>query len=314
MIESNSIDAIITDHLYLIEKSHKGGNRNFTSEYECFNYEVSDFEEKIRVLKPGGFMIEFIPEENADNYNYLFNMKEMAKQVGFEYYSKVPWNKGIKHNVGRKQKMTEDILFMSKGKARSLRRDVKKDKQDPTKEHFMSGTNGMLPAEFEHKAPIKNERIHQAEKPVELIEELIEFVTKENETILDQFGGSLNTGKAALNKSRNAIVIESDYEMFMRNYSIMIEDYPNVNFIDCIENIKSVNDIFKAWNKCVEEDCEYAGLYYTEVKDEDTVVFCNKRDGNSFESDSKDALKYIQSSLDNFNELDRINIAHDHEL
>ena len=54
MLEEESIDCIITDHPWLDSLSNRGGNRSF-SDYECFRYELEDFKEKARVLKPGCF-------------------------------------------------------------------------------------------------------------------------------------------------------------------------------------------------------------------------------------------------------------------
>lgn len=88
------------------------------------------YERKSILLKPGSFCVEFLPEENGDNYRYLYKIKEMAHKAGLEYYCKVPWQKqGFVANTGRKSKDTEDICFFTKGKARALRPDAKKDKQ-----------------------------------------------------------------------------------------------------------------------------------------------------------------------------------------
>lgn len=214
-IPDNSIDAIITDHPYLDEKSHKGGNRNFTDTYDCFQYTEEDFKEKNRVMKKGCFLVEFIPEENANNFEYLYQLKKMAIKQGFQYYAKVPWVKeGFVANTGRKSTNVEEVMIFSKGKARELRIDAKKNKAEPGIEHFMSGTNGMLPTAFEVNPVPKNERIHQAEKPVMLLEQIIDFVSKEGEVILDQFAGSGVLGEAALNKGRNSILIEKDEKKF----------------------------------------------------------------------------------------------------
>ena len=108
-------DAIITDHPYRLDNALKGGNRDFAS-YELFQYASRDFDEKIRVLKSGCFLAEFIPEESAMNYEYLYRLKEMAMSAGFLYYAKVPWKKGLfVANTGRKSGNTEDILIFSKG-------------------------------------------------------------------------------------------------------------------------------------------------------------------------------------------------------
>ncbi|WP_373266154.1 DNA methyltransferase [Hungatella hathewayi] len=73
---------------------------------------------------------------------------------------------------------------------------------------FMSGTAKMLPTEFNHQYVPRKERIHQAEIPVTLIENILNYVTVENELVLDQFAGSGSVGVAALNKGRNCILKE----------------------------------------------------------------------------------------------------------
>lgn len=295
-IEDNSIDAIITDHPYDIKKSHKGGNRQLVN-YDAFQYTVDDFREKYRVLKPGGFMVEMLPERNADNIEYINRVLDLAqtcnnvivpekvngnmdsavlevtqyykydrvdksktkldippeikqvmtvkKQPSFEFYAVVPWEKGdFVINQGRKSKNTEDIYFFTKGKARNLKLDNKKNlalakknnielkktnskyvekvlKENGIEPQYMSGTAEMLPISFNHQPPSKKDKIHKAEKPISLFEDIIKYVTFEDETILDQFGGSGNSGKAALNTGRNSIVIEQDdmiYEKMVSSY------------------------------------------------------------------------------------------------
>ena len=209
-IPDNSVDALITDHPYRLTASLKGGNRNF-ADYDLFQYTEQDFNEKLRVLKPGHFLVEFLPEENGDNYEYLYRVKDLARKAGFEYYAKVPWKKGdFVANTGRKSKNTEDICFFSKGRARDLRPDAKKDKAEPGVEHFMSGAAGMLPTVFDVVPTSKKDKIHQAEKPVELLRQILRFVTKEDEIALDQFAGSGVLGEAALLEHRDSILIEKD--------------------------------------------------------------------------------------------------------
>ena len=62
----------------------------------------------------------------------------------------------------------------------------------------------------------KKKQIHQAEKPVELFEQILEYITLPNELVLDQFTGSANIGKACLNKNRNALLIEADSETYQK--------------------------------------------------------------------------------------------------
>lgn len=322
MFADNSFDALICDHPYKLDTSLKGGNRNF-AKYESFLYEQRDFDEKSRVLKPGCFLVEFLPEENAENFQYIYRIKEMAQTAGLEYYATVPWKKGdFVANTGRKAKNTEQVVLFTKGKARSLKIDMKKvgkeienpvlvsyqnyepdvgaDGNEPLdyslyedgisvdlhlivssgnkkrvldelqrawenwfssdyensilqgafnsdfdiydipiedylcewlvasdipfldvdseefikKGFYMSGTKGMLPTVFDVEPVSKADRIHQAEKPVELLEKIIGFITLPNEKILDQYMGSGVTGEAALKMKRDSVLIEKNKETF----------------------------------------------------------------------------------------------------
>ena len=250
MIRDNSIDAIICDHPYKLSESHKGGNRNL-ADYDTFRYTEEDFKEKYRVLKEGGFLVEMLPERNEKNMKYISDILRMAEEFNdnpknrFHFYAVVPWKKGdFVINQGRKSKNTEDIYFFTKGKARNLRLDNKKNLA-LAKEHnihlektdsnyvadelikngigvcYMSGTNGMLPTVFDYQSPSKKERIHQAEKPVDLYSDIINYITEENELVLDPYGGSGNAGKAALKNNRDCIVIEKDEKTFHK----MIESF-----------------------------------------------------------------------------------------
>ncbi len=209
MFDDESVDVLINDHPWLDPLSHAGGSRKFDNTYSTFRYELDDFKEKARVLKTGGFCIEFLPAENSSNWKYLFSIKDMAEKCGLSYYSKVTWIKGtFVSNTGRKSKNSEDVLILCKGpKARKLRLDKKKMKQSG-EVSYMSGTSQMLPTMFNvQTVPIKD-RVHQAEKPVELYKQLIEMVSKPGEIILDQFAGSGNLGVAALQTNRFACLIE----------------------------------------------------------------------------------------------------------
>ena len=73
------------------------------------------------------------------------------------------------------------------------------------------------------------DKIIEAEKPVELIEEIIEYISKPYETLLDQFAGSGNFVIACNNKNRNSIAIEKDDSMFNKMKD-NIEKNLNVEF------------------------------------------------------------------------------------
>lgn len=93
MLKDNSIDCILTDHPWLDTKSNKGGTRAFAV-YDCFRYTLEDFKEKARVLKSGCFLVEVLPAENENNYEYLYQIKQMAKEAGFFIIQKLLGKRG----------------------------------------------------------------------------------------------------------------------------------------------------------------------------------------------------------------------------
>lgn len=244
-IPNDSIDAIITDHPYDLD-TNKGGNRNF-AKYNCFQYTIEDFKEKFRVLKEGAFLVEFLPEESGKNWEYLTQVKMLAKKAGFQYYTKVPWKKGTKvNNTGRKASNCEDILFFTKGKPRKLRIDTQRNigllkkegihfkksassheikeilKANNLEVRYMVGPKKMLPTVFDYQPP--KTKIHQSQKPVELIKNIISLITDTGEWILDQFGGSLVTASASILTGRNSIVYELDEDMFNMGMNMLSQE------------------------------------------------------------------------------------------
>ena len=251
-IKDKSIDGIITDHPYDLQKALTGGNRKF-AKYELFRYESKDFKEKQRVLKDGAFLVEFIPEESEVNFEYLYEIKKMAQDNGFKYFAKVAWKKGnFTANTGRKSKNVEDVMIFSNGEPRNLKLDAKKNLEIAKNNGldikgkssyeirdmlqaknidvcYMKGTNGMLPTAFDYQPKNSKDKIIEAEKPIGLIEEIIEYISKPYEVLLDQYAGSGNFVIACHNKNRNSIAIEKNTEMFEKMKS-NIEKNLNVKF------------------------------------------------------------------------------------
>ena len=199
-IEDNSIDCIITDHPWDDKKFfNKPKNNKPFADYDTFLYQQSDFDAKARALKDGAYLVEFLPVENAKNYEYIFNVKQMAKKAGLNYYTSCIWRNAPEGtiNTGKTTKGVQNIVIFSKGKPRKLSRPGINAYQ----------TREILNYEIEMLIKPK-EKHHQAEKPIELYEYLIRNLTEEQDVCLDQFGGSCNMLKAANNLNRFAIVYE----------------------------------------------------------------------------------------------------------
>lgn len=201
-IEDNSIDAIITDHPWEDKKAHKSGNQKNFADYSTFKYTLDDFKAKARVLKDGAYLAEFLPVESATNYEYLYEIKKMAKEVGLNYYAKITWRKAPEGTInnGRTTKGVEDICIFYKGK-KPRRINDKKTLPYFTRK-MLSYTINRPPAD---KGKKKN---HQAEKPLAIYEYLIEMLTDEYDVCLDQFGGACNLIKGAINRNRFGIAYE----------------------------------------------------------------------------------------------------------
>ena len=146
-----------------------------------------------------------MPEESSGNWKYLYRVKHLATQVGFEYYAKVPWKKGtFVSNTGRKSHNTEDVILFTKGKPIAWRKDA-----SYASNVYMSGIR-MLPTHFNVQPPQGELRIQKSEKPVKLLKDILEYVVPEGGVVLDQFAGSASTAKACEELGLNCICIECD--------------------------------------------------------------------------------------------------------
>ena len=195
-IEDESIDAIITDSPYTALNYLIGiyGTTRKRHQRRKWTFETKDIDEEMltelmRVLKPGGHFFSFMPSDSK--YTYAINQKFMdaAIKTGFEFNKKFIWNKMIIAMGFNGRNKYEQIAFFSKGKR--------------TKPYDLS-----IPDLISVKRIPPKQRLHEVEKPVELIEALVKFCSKEGDVILDPFAGSLPTAKACLNLKRNCICIE----------------------------------------------------------------------------------------------------------
>jgi len=199
-IESNSIDAIITDSPYTsLDKYYKVGTTRKRNLQKSVGFKTKDIDkillkEFYRVLKVGGHFFSFLPADakgtKHKNDYFIFTSEE----VGFIFNKRFIWDKkciGMGYNGRSKY---EQIIFLSKEK-RTMPRDRS------------------IPDLLSHKRISPSKRIHVAQKPNELIKDLIKFCSNENDVIFDPFAGSLVLAEECLKNKRNNISIEIDKEM-----------------------------------------------------------------------------------------------------
>ncbi len=186
----NSIDAIVTDPPYGI--GYHGTRRkdkarrfkriaNDTAPYVWWLHEAA------RVLKPRGALLCFTRYDTEEAFRFAMRL------AGLEPKTQIIWDKVI-HGVGDCRGdfglRHENVIFAVKGR-------------------FL----------FPHKRPVSVLRMqrlsskrltHPNEKPVELLQQLIEAVTRPGELVLDPFLGSGTTAVAAKALGRRYIGIELD--------------------------------------------------------------------------------------------------------
>ena len=143
------------------------------------------------------------------------------------------WNKRKAGNIflakSQPMKIHEIITIFNSNKDSYKPQLVKRDKIKKSKNYgtgeSMGGTGKKEEKTYiyTHKNPIsiidisnanQKGKIHPTQKPIELMEYLINTYTNENDTVLDFTMGSGTTGVACVNLNRNFIGIELDEEYF----------------------------------------------------------------------------------------------------
>lgn len=144
--------------------------------------------ELYRIMKPGTHTYIMI---NARN---LKDLQTEAEKVGFKFQNLLVWDKGNAVVNRYYLNAFELILMLRKGPAKNINE---------------MGTSNLL------RVPnIIGNKEHPTEKPVGLMEVLINNSSKEGDTVIDPFMGVGATGVACKNLNRNFIGIEIDKKYF----------------------------------------------------------------------------------------------------
>ena len=200
-IPDNSIDLIVTDPPY---RTIKGGHNTpkwiagygnsvlYKNDGKIFEYnDIKHYDwlkESYRILKDDSHIYIMT------NLLNLFDLKEIAEKVGFKLHNLLVWEKNNCNANRWYMKNCEYILFMRKGKSKSINNASSK-----TVHKFNN---------------ITGNKKHPTEKPVELMKMYIENSSKKNDIVLDPFMGSGSTGVACINTNRNFIGIELSEEYY----------------------------------------------------------------------------------------------------
>ena len=196
-IPSESIDLIVSDVPYRVisggRPKQKGQPSGILKKNDGKIFTNND-------IKPSEYMAELYRVLKKGTHCYIFinfiNLQEMmleAEKVGFKLHTLLVWEKNNKTPSRWYMKNQEYILFMRKGKAKPVKN---------------TGVGHIL------KCNNVRNKTHPCEKPVDLLELLIENSSDEGNTVLDCFMGTGSTGVACANTNRKFIGIEIDDNYF----------------------------------------------------------------------------------------------------
>ncbi len=189
-IPNNSVDLIIADPPYGI---------NFQSNFRKDRFDKLQNDDVVledwlseahRVLKDGGAIYTFT---RWDVYPQWYSAIEEL----FKIKNCVIWHKrggGLGDLKGAYIFNHEFLIFATKGR------------------HILNGKRCSDVWEIQKDAPSKYQ--HPTQKPIELMQKIIEKSSNVGDTILDPFMGSGSTGIACVNTGRNFIGIELDDKYF----------------------------------------------------------------------------------------------------
>ena len=198
--EDESFDAIITDPPYsALDHQMQTGSTRPRNLKKGWDFETNDIDEELfskmlRVLKPRGHFFCFMPSCKHDTIDYIYSQVKLAEKAGFTFNSQWVWDKKVISLGYNGRPRHELILFFSKDK-----RKMTNDRSIPDVLAFK-------------RLMGKNQKIHQTEKPGDLIMKLVEFATDPGDIILDPFAGSFSLGLACQELGRHAIGIELNKE------------------------------------------------------------------------------------------------------
>ncbi|MGI9118437.1 MAG: DNA-methyltransferase [Minisyncoccia bacterium] len=197
-IPDKSIDMILTDPPYLFIK---GGMKSKTfnvgkNKPDSFMVnKMSDFGEKEIIY----FLDSTKPKLKTINYFIFCSKLQLIFYLSWANNNKLNydiciWDKMSGSLKSKKFLKPCDYIIRIYGKGSGLKYNLNNIFYEKIKRY---------------KSPNK---YHQAEKPVELIEDLLFITTMEGNTVLDPFAGSGTTGVACKNLNRNYILIEKEPE------------------------------------------------------------------------------------------------------
>lgn len=204
----NSIDLLITDPPYSTPVITAFGRKKFKNlaDLSIQEFYFTEMKKKLeRTLKPDAPVFFFCDDKF---YPILFSAFYDWQNIGL-----IIWDKN-KIGMGKPVRKRHELIFY----ANQTFRDFKSHGQFT---HLPSVLN------FKHD----RDKIHGAQKPVDLIEMLINGFTNEGDTVVDLFGGSGSTGVACNNTKRKGIVFELNEDIYCASINRATEGEPELSHV-----------------------------------------------------------------------------------
>lgn len=202
-LDAASVDLIVTDPPYKVTPKGCAGTTGgmIAKKQNMIGmvFEHNDIEpeayapEFYRVLKDGSHCYVMT------NHVNLINMLNSFSNVGFHFIKSLIWKKDNKIMGRFYMSQFEYILFFRKGRGVQINN---------------CGTSDVLEVPNKKHKDADGKNLHDTEKPVELMEILVENSSKPGDVVMDPFMGVGSTGIACKHLDRDFIGIELDPNYF----------------------------------------------------------------------------------------------------
>lgn len=209
IVESNSIDLIIADPPYNLNKDY--GNKSDCQTFEDYiDFTKKWTEEAKRVLKSTGTIYVFM---GFRFISYLYQILEQEHELEFNNWISWFYTQGIGKKKGFSPRHDDILMFTKSNKFTFNLDDIRVPQKYYRSINNMRGANPGDVWEFSHiHFCQENRQNHPTQKPEGLMERMILASSNRGDIVLDPFSGSGTTLRVAQQLERKSIGFELNPE------------------------------------------------------------------------------------------------------